>query len=329
MADVYLNLSPSDSLVACLTSPVAAQNPQFICGWVDTKTDLPDRSYGSLNGTADMVVTSGPTDQSRQIDTLSVTNLDDASVMLQLFLVNGLDRTIVFNGQIGVGETIYPFVAARVGLMGPTGNSGATAGNTGATGAIGLTGATGTGLVGSTGPIGIAGNTGATGVGPTGPTGAAVLPLNQGHLAGRGATAGLGNIEEIALDQSLTMLGSILRVAASNTISIHQVTHNLTSGNPVYFDGVNWQRARANAVSTLGMAIVQVTGPDDFILYLASQISTGLSGLTPGQYYFVSDTVAGNLTTTEPVTPGTYSNPILLALTASSGIVLPYRPNLI
>lgn len=307
MADLYLNLSPSDSLVARLVSPTVSQNPQYMCGWVDTKTDLPDRSYGSLNGTTDVVITTGPVDQFRQIDTLSVTNLDAAPVVLQLFLVNGVDHTIIFNGQIGIGETVYPFVAARIGLMGPTGPSGATAGNTGATGSKGGTGATGL----------------------AGPTGAAVLPLAQGALAGRGATAGLGNIEEIALDSTLEMVGSVLKVAAANTVTIHQVGHGLTSGNPVYFDGANWQKARSNSSSTLGMALVQVTGPDDFILYLASQISIGLSGLTPGQYYFVSDSIVGALTTTEPTATGSYSNPILLALTASSGIVLPYRPNLI
>ena len=54
---------------------------------------------------------------------------------------------------------------------------------------------------------------------------------------------------------------------------------------------------------------------------------SGFSGLTPGQYYFVSDVTPGLLTSTEPTSTSSFSNPLLLAITATTGNVLSYRPS--
>ena len=53
----------------------------------------------------------------------------------------------------------------------------------------------------------------------------------------------------------------------------------------------------------------------------------GISGatLTPGQAYFLSPTVSGGITTTEPNTYGQVSKPVLLGITGNSGLFLPYR----
>ena len=56
-------------------------------------------------------------------------------------------------------------------------------------------------------------------------------------------------------------------------------------------------------------------------------IATSGADLTPGQYYFVSDSTPGGLTSLEPTTSGHYSNPIVYALTVSTGMVLPFRPS--
>ena len=109
-------------------------------------------------------------------------------------------------------------------------------------------------------------------------------------------------------------------------MSITQASHGLSTNNAVYHNGTIWVKAQSNNINTLGIGVVVVSDANNFILYLVSQVSTGLSGLTAGQYYYVSDATAGLITTTEPTASTSFSNPILYALSATSGIVLPYRP---
>lgn len=113
--------------------------------------------------------------------------------------------------------------------------------------------------------------------------------------------------------------------AAVITSDIHQVGHGFSTGQAVYFTGSTWALAEANAVGTLGIGVIVVLGANDFVVYYSGPIS-GLSGLTAGQYYFVSDATPGLLTATEPTARTSFSNPLLFALTTTSGIVLPFRP---
>lgn len=123
------------------------------------------------------------------------------------------------------------------------------------------------------------------------------------------------------------------------SLAITQANVPLTVGQAVYFDALQgWIPATANAPGTLGIAIVVAqTGPTQFTIVFSGDV-TGLPNqmpieqggilapapLTPGQYYFVSAVIAGALTLTEP---GTYSNPILFAVSQTEAIVLPYRPS--
>jgi hypothetical protein len=72
--------------------------------------------------------------------------------------------------------------------------------------------------------------------------------------------------------------------------------------------------------------VITVTDANNFVLYLSGAIA-GLSGLTAGQYYFVSDATAGLLTSTEPTSVSSFSNPLLFALSTTTGIVLQFRPS--
>ena len=54
---------------------------------------------------------------------------------------------------------------------------------------------------------------------------------------------------------------------------------------------------------------------------------TGLSGLSAGTVYFLSAGTAGALTATPPSTAGQYVKPMLVALSASTGLVMCYRGN--
>lgn len=103
-------------------------------------------------------------------------------------------------------------------------------------------------------------------------------------------------------------------VTQANTFSV---------GNVVYFDGSVYRLAIANAPNTLGLWIVKSCTVNDFTLQ-GSGYMEGFTGLTAGEYHYLSSTVSGGLTATEPAT---YSNPLLFAVSASAGWVLPYRPS--
>lgn len=122
------------------------------------------------------------------------------------------------------------------------------------------------------------------------------------------------------------------------SIDVTQPGHAFTLvGEAAYFDGTSWLPAQANAVGTLGLGIVTNITANTFTVSFSGPL-TGLTNnfplealgapapgpLTAGQYYFVSDSVAGYLTATEPAT---YSNPLLFALSVTEAVVLPYRPS--
>ena len=155
--------------------------------------------------------------------------------------------------------------------------------------------------------LGSSGSTGSGGTGITGSTGPAGATGAQGYQGNAGYT-GLTGIP-------------------GNVIIVNQPAHGFSTNNAIFHNGTQWQLACANNIATLAIAIAVVIDVDNFTLYLVSQIPTGLIGLTAGQYYFVSDTTPGAITVTEPTNPLSYSNPILYAISATSGIVLPYRPS--
>lgn len=115
-------------------------------------------------------------------------------------------------------------------------------------------------------------------------------------------------------------------VASTSDLNVHASSTNFTVGDPVYFDGTSWQKAIANHPDTLGVGIVsQIPNNSEFMIRFIGPIKKIGWGLVAGNYYFVSDTVAGGLVTS----PQTYSNPILYAISSEDGIVLPLRPSII
>lgn len=108
--------------------------------------------------------------------------------------------------------------------------------------------------------------------------------------------------------------------------TIQQANHGFVVGQAIFYDRAvdKYGLALANADNTLGMFMVShVASADEFTLLQAGFIA-GLSGLTPGEYYYVSDSVPGGLTADEPLG---ISNPILFAERVDAGYVLPYRPS--
>ena len=104
---------------------------------------------------------------------------------------------------------------------------------------------------------------------------------------------------------------------------ITQPGHPFTTiGQPIYSsDGATWANAAADDAATVHVAVTaEIVSPSVFKAQL-SGILTGITAatLTPGTYYYLADN--GTLS----ATPGTINAPVLLALTATSALILPYR----
>lgn len=110
---------------------------------------------------------------------------------------------------------------------------------------------------------------------------------------------------------------------SDNSSKLITQANSFSVGNVVYFDGSVYRLAIANAANTLGLWIIKSCTGSDFTIASAGYME-GFTGLTAGEYHYLSSTVSGGLTATEP---GTYSNPLLFAVSASAGWVLPYRPS--
>lgn len=97
-----------------------------------------------------------------------------------------------------------------------------------------------------------------------------------------------------------------------------------TTGGGSYTEAQADSAANAEALGIVSA----VADADNFTLAVGGQV-TGLSGLTAGTVYFLSDSVAGALTATEPSGDGEVSKPLLVALSSTSGIFFNYRGMLI
>lgn len=96
-------------------------------------------------------------------------------------------------------------------------------------------------------------------------------------------------------------------------------------GDVVYYNGSSYAKAQANVSSTAeAIGVVSKASATKFTVTELGHI-TGLSGLTAGTVYYLSDATAGLLTATEPTTLGSVSKPMLIADSTTSGYVLNYR----
>lgn len=114
----------------------------------------------------------------------------------------------------------------------------------------------------------------------------------------------------------------------STILDVNQVAHGFAVQDVVYLNSTTWTKANANATATAeAVGVVSaVAGVDDFSVTMNGYVP-GLSGLTAGSVYYVSDVTAGLLTTTAPTAVGSVVKPMLVAVTTTSGIVVNYRGN--
>lgn len=126
---------------------------------------------------------------------------------------------------------------------------------------------------------------------------------------------------------NIVVVGDVSSASSTSlTWSVTQSSHGFSVGDAIYFDGSTetYELAQADDATTLGAFIVSAVANTNTFTVCQNGKIDGLSGLTAGQYYFVSTTTAGAITSSQP-TSG-YDNPIFFALSETEGIVLPYRP---
>jgi len=230
------------------------------------------------------------------------------------------------------GVTGVTGVTGATGPTGPTGATGPTgvAGTTGVTGATGPTGPTGptgvSGVTGVTGPTGATGVTGATGpTGPTGVTGPSGAPGLDGEKGDPGDPGPAGATGPTGPAGTTGVTGAT-GPGGSSSFDVNQTGHGLAVGDVVRLSGTNYVKAQADTeanAEVVGIVTV-VIGPNDFTLTVIGRI-TGLAGLTAGVVYYLSDTVAGALTATEPTDDGEISKPIIIADSTTSGYLFNMR----
>ena len=108
----------------------------------------------------------------------------------------------------------------------------------------------------------------------------------------------------------------------STAIKITQTAHGYVVGDVLYFDGTNYLKAIASAANTSEVVgvVSKIINANSFELTTAGQV-TDLAGLTAGTVYFLSPTVAGAWTATEPSTLGQISLPLGVASDTTKLIV--------
>jgi microcystin-dependent protein len=102
--------------------------------------------------------------------------------------------------------------------------------------------------------------------------------------------------------------------------------HGLTdsdAGSPLYLSGSDYVKARADAANTAEVVGLFESKIDDntFILAMAGDVTVDVSvsgaALVPGTTYFLSPSVAGKITATEPTVVGQMSKPVGVAKTST------------
>lgn len=117
------------------------------------------------------------------------------------------------------------------------------------------------------------------------------------------------------IDNELQPIGG----GGSTQFEIEQVGHGFSVGDGIYHDssqpvGSEWQLAQADNADTLAYhVVIERIDDDNFIAADFGRVEVPSHGFTVGQYYFLSDSVAGQPTTTEP---SSFSNPLFYVETA-------------
>ena len=111
--------------------------------------------------------------------------------------------------------------------------------------------------------------------------------------------------------------------ASGATTDVTQSSHGLAVKDCIRHTGSAWTKAQANSNSTLALGVVTaVANSNTFTVAQSGRFELTSHGLTVGQWYYLSESSAGALTTTEPA----ISQPLVYVESANFLFVFPYRP---
>lgn len=147
-----------------------------------------------------------------------------------------------------------------------------------------------------------------------------ILPVPDPGGADDGKVLGIVNAQWTLVLEGLSVMASIQE-------SITQADHGFAVGDVIGRDGATNTYVKAQAdtvVNAEAVGIVQSVNGAVFVVVYGGRIN-GLSGLTDGATYYLSEITAGALTATEPDTDLYVSKPMLIATSATSGVVMNMR----
>jgi len=105
---------------------------------------------------------------------------------------------------------------------------------------------------------------------------------------------------------------------------VTQAAHGFSVLDVVYVSTGTWAKAKADNTETLGLGVVtEVIDTNTFKASLSGFYEASAHGLTVDEFYYLSDSIAGGLTSTEPDN----SQPVLYVVDANNVLILPYRPS--
>jgi len=123
------------------------------------------------------------------------------------------------------------------------------------------------------------------------------------------------------VNNSLSPIGG----GGATSFEITQASHGFVVGDGIYHNGTSWVKGQANVEATLAYyTVVEVPDANTFTAADFGRIEVPLHGFTVGEYYFLSDSVAGQPTTTEPA--NAFSNPLFYVEDANTLQIKVYRP---
>lgn len=142
---------------------------------------------------------------------------------------------------------------------------------------------------------------------------------------------GSGGFSNVTVGSGLSFAAGTLSATATAPTAISQpiaqTSHGFSVGELVYCTSTtSCTRSKSDTPATAEVSglVTTVSSANAFIITLSGYV-TGLTGLTADSTYFVSDSVAGAMTLTEPTTVGFVSRPVFRSDSTTSGYFQPLR----
>jgi hypothetical protein len=152
-----------------------------------------------------------------------------------------------------------------------------------------------------------------------------VNPANNDELLIKDSSDN-GTLKAVTIQSLIDLIDVSAGTSTALTNVINQPSHGLSLGDVIRLDNTgNYIKAIAtDEVNAESIGLVSnVQDTNVFTITLQGKV-TGLSGLTAGSVYFLSDLTAGGLTLSEPYLPDTVRKPILVAESATTALVQNY-----